>query len=227
MALAEPGSSWCSSVTSVTLLRYCLLLSCRDAERSLPGLHTRSRCVCARQTVRFCLTDTVKSVFDILPSSHCSLETQRQTWSPRMCRVSGFHGCVLTVLISLLSSFFRLVFPVHSPHVLFYLVCTHVTVFKPSGEKVGVLFRLKLNKTTGSFPEAMPRPRSFPLCYFSPSGGVRQVKHVAGVLPDVFACCFRLSLALSLRVSSLPFPILSFFVSDVGRMFSLLGNCKD
>lgn len=53
------------------------------------------------------------------------------------------------------------------------------------------------------------------------------MKHVAGVLPDVFACYFRLSLALSLRVSSLPFPILSFFVSDVGMMLSLLGNCKD
>lgn len=43
----------------------------------------------------------------------------------------------------------------------------------------------------------------------------------------VFACYFRLSLALSLRVSSLPFPILSFFVSDVGMMLSLLSNCKD
>lgn len=50
---------------------------------------------------------------------------------------------------------------------------------------------------------------------------------MCGVLPDVCLHAISASVALSLRVSSLPFPILSFLVSDVGMMLSLLGYCKD
>lgn len=135
--LAESGSSWCSfgdacyAYGSASLFPVGTQKDLRLV--STPGIGAR-----AQQTVRFCLTDTVDSVF---PSFRCSRGTPRQMRSSRMCGISG-QAFILAVsrLPSSHLSFVLLSLSI-PPRVLSCLVCTHVTFFKPSGEKVGVLFR--------------------------------------------------------------------------------------
>lgn len=110
--------------------------------------------------------------------------------------VQDFQACDLSWLYLNPSSFeLSFVWFSLSIHLLFHLVCAHVSVFKSFVEK-----------GTRGHPGAFS-----PLSYSWRSGVMWQNRPVVAILPDVVCmlCLPLLSCVVSPRVSSLPFPILS------------------
>lgn len=147
-------------------------------------------------------------VSDGFPPLHCSLEnSEAGLRSPECAGLKACHLSRLLCLTSLLSPAFCPVFPVHS-------ASKKRKFLKIFLEKDMSPFRARQPqiKYNRMFSRGRPEASLFPFALFLTLEG-------CGRSSPVCACYFCLSLASSLRVSSLPVPILNFFVSDVGIIF--------